>query len=245
MTVLVTMAGMGSRFRNHGYQVPKHMIRARGKTLFEWSIESLKNFHEHHIVFACLVDHDVDWIKRMASNFGFPEVTVVTRPSLSLGQAQTAYDALYKVDLNETLWIYNIDTYIENGLFPLDIEGCQGCAHVFRSNNPGMSYVRFDESGQVAEIAEKKVISNWATVGVYGFESADLYRELYQVSYEARSINEVCGERYVAPMYQLLLNLGGGVSAPKLDASYVHVLGTPKEVLDFDPLTRPPCGALV
>ena len=41
---VITMAGLGSRFRKVGYNVPKFMIEAKGKTLFEWSMESLKNF---------------------------------------------------------------------------------------------------------------------------------------------------------------------------------------------------------
>ena len=44
MTIVITMAGLGSRFRKAGYNVPKYMIEAHGKTLFEWSMESLKGF---------------------------------------------------------------------------------------------------------------------------------------------------------------------------------------------------------
>ena len=42
ITVIITMAGLGTRFRKAGYQVPKYMIEAKGKTLFEWSLDSLK-----------------------------------------------------------------------------------------------------------------------------------------------------------------------------------------------------------
>ena len=34
MTIVITMAGLGSRFRKAGYQVPKYMIEAHEKTLF-------------------------------------------------------------------------------------------------------------------------------------------------------------------------------------------------------------------
>ena len=39
--VVITMGGLGSRFRKAGYTVPKYMIEAKGKTLFEWSMISL------------------------------------------------------------------------------------------------------------------------------------------------------------------------------------------------------------
>lgn len=243
MTVIVTMAGAGSRFRSQGYEVPKHMIRARGKTLFEWSLDSLRAFFGQHFVFACLAEHDSSWIKAQAMSLGIASATVVPRAALSAGQSQTAYDVLDHSSGDEAVWIYNIDTYIEKGLSPDDITGHQGCVHVFESQNPGMSFVRYDVAGRVVELAEKKVISNWATVGVYGFSSAALYRQLYEQAYHSAKVKEVGGERYVAPMYQLLLEAGQSVSAPQLERSAVHILGTPQEVLEFDPMIKPPFGS--
>jgi NDP-sugar pyrophosphorylase family protein len=237
------MAGAGSRFRSQGYEVPKHMIRARGKTLFEWSLESLREFFSQHFIFACLAEHDVSWIEQQADAMGINKLSVVPRAALSLGQAQTAYDVLDKLDADDAVWIYNIDTYIEHGLAPSDMDGHQGCVHVFESCNPGMSFVRYDDAGRVIELAEKKVISHWATVGVYGFASAALYRQLYEQAYHSGGVDEVGGERYVAPMYHLLLQDGGQVCAPKLNQAAVHILGTPNEVLQFDPFVLPPFGA--
>ena len=174
---------------------------------------------------------------------GFRHVTVKPRPKISLGQAQTAYDGLDQAAANEEAWICNIDTYIERGLLPSDMAGHLGCVHVFESCNPGMSFVRYDDQGRVVELVEKKVISQWATVGVYGFASAALYRGLYDEAYHAGGVEEVGGERYVAPMYQLLLRQGKSVCAPKLDLPAVHVLGTPLEVQAFDPMVKPPFGA--
>lgn len=240
MTVIVTMAGAGSRFRLLGYETPKYMIRARGKTLFEWSMTSLQKFFDQKFIFACLDEHDADWIKQSAITLGINYFEVAPRPSISLGQAQTAYDVIGRADSNEHLWIFNIDTYIEEGLSPSDILGYQGCVHVFESTNPGMSFVRYNKNQEVVELAEKKVISNWATVGVYGFEGANLYSQLYQQAYLAGSVQEIGGERYIAPMYQLLLGVGGRISAPKLVSSAVHILGTPQEVVSFDPMAKPP-----
>ena len=46
MTILITMAGLGTRFREAGYTVPKYQIEAKGKTLFAWSMESLAGFQD-------------------------------------------------------------------------------------------------------------------------------------------------------------------------------------------------------
>lgn len=242
MTVLVTMAGSGSRFRIQGYEVPKFMIRAKGKTLFEWSMSSLRNFFDQHFIFACLEEHDSKRILEMAAEIGIGNATIQSRSQVSLGQAQTAYDVLGHANRDDPLWIYNIDTYIEEGITPTDIFGYQGCVHVFESRNSAMSFVRYDDSGRVVQIVEKKVISQWATVGVYGFESATLYGEIYKEVYQSVFKNEVNGERYVAPMYDRILRLGGSINSPRLSHSSVHVLGTPQELLDFDPDALPPTG---
>ena len=34
MTIVITMAGLGSRFRKAGYTVPKYQIEVNGHTLF-------------------------------------------------------------------------------------------------------------------------------------------------------------------------------------------------------------------
>ena len=36
------------------------------------------------------------------------------------------------------------------------------------ATHPKWSFVRLDESGMIAEVKEKEVISNTATIGVYG-----------------------------------------------------------------------------
>jgi NDP-sugar pyrophosphorylase family protein len=208
-------------------------------------MESLRDFSDHQIVFACLDEHDLDLILRNTKAMGFQQITIAPRPRLSLGQAQTAYDVMSKVNPHEAIWIYNIDTFIKRGISPKDIDGYQGCVHVFHSTSPSMSFVRFSDDGQVVELAEKKVISDWATVGIYGFESSLLYQQLYESSYHDRQVQEVSGERYIAPMYQFLLNSGGKVCAPKLDHSAVSILGTPQEVVDFDSTVKPPFGSVV
>ena len=40
VNVIITMGGIGSRFAKVGYNLPKYMIEAKGKTLFEWSLDS-------------------------------------------------------------------------------------------------------------------------------------------------------------------------------------------------------------
>lgn len=245
MTVLITMAGLGSRFAAQGYTCPKYQIMANGRSLFDWSMLSMQAFFGERFVFACLQSQDVAWLRDAAQAVGIRDAVCVPRAELSRGQAETAFDALPDVDPLSPLWIYNIDTYVTQGMSPGDLCSADGCLHVFESTDPGMSFVRYDTDGGVAEIAEKRVISRWATVGLYGFSSARAFADLYLDAYERQQVQVVGGERYVAPIYDLMLARGQRVIAPKLSSDAVHILGTPAQVLAFDPLAVPPKGRCV
>jgi len=244
MTVIVTMAGMGSRFAEAGYTVPKYRIMARGRSLLEWSMDSLQAFTDEPFIFACLESENPEWIQATAQICGVRTSRIVTRRSLSGGQAETAYDVLSHAEPESPLWIFNIDTHITPmSMRPGDINGAAGCLHVVQSTEPNMSFVRYGSQGEVIEVAEKRRISTWASVGMYGFRSSQLYRSLYEDAYHAKRIPTVRDERYIAPMYELLLRRGEDVLAPRLRESHVQVLGTPSQVITFDRAALPPTGS--
>jgi len=60
LTIIITMAGMGSRFRKAGYTVPKFMIEAKGRTLFEWSMDSLADYNPHVGKYVFIVQRQDD-----------------------------------------------------------------------------------------------------------------------------------------------------------------------------------------
>jgi dTDP-glucose pyrophosphorylase len=243
MTVMITMAGLGSRFKEKGYVPPKFRILARGRTLMDWSLSSLQAFFEQRFIFACLDQEEAEWIRSTAAASGITDVVIAKRPSVSRGQAETAFDALTHAEARQPLWIYNIDTCVSPNLMrPQDLGTAAGCIPVFDCSQPNMSFVRYGSGDEVVEVAEKQPISSWATVGLYGFRSAARFAELYQEAYERGRIPMTQGERYVAPLYELMLLAGERVVAPRLATKDVHILGTPAEVLAFDPAAQPPFG---
>lgn len=243
MTVLITMAGLGSRFKEKGYLPPKFRIMARGRTLMDWSLLSLQAFFAERFIFACLEEEDGDWIRSAAAVLGIAEVVIAKRSGVSRGQAETAFDALVHVDSRDPLWIYNIDTFVRpNAMRPQDLGTAAGCIPVFHCSEPNMSFVRYGSSNDVIDIAEKRPISSWATVGLYGFGSAASFASYYEQAYERGRIQLSHGERYVAPIYGLMLAHGERVVAPRLEVSDVTILGTPAQVLTFDSAAQPPFG---
>lgn len=114
MTIVITMAGLGSRFRKAGYTVPKYMIEAHGKTLFEWSMESLSGFdlEKNTCIFIVRKEDDASaFIHDTCKKLGIADVKVIELDYLTDGQATTAMLASKEWEKNDSLMIYNIATW--------------------------------------------------------------------------------------------------------------------------------------
>lgn len=233
MNVVITMAGLGSRFRKAGYNQPKYMIEVKGRTLFEWSMESLYDFKdEHHIFIVRREDQAESFIRQMCAKMGLVRLTIVELDELTSGQAETAMLAAPFWDEEAPLFVYNIDTYVERGgLLQRFLRG-DGFIPCFTAPGDHWSFVRLDEAGKAAEVREKNRISDHCSIGAYYFCSCRLYTALYKKLYEKQGHMEK-GERYIAPLYNLLIEEGREVYIQDILPEYVHVLGTPEEVESF------------
>lgn len=235
--VVITMGGLGSRFRKMGYTVPKYMIEAKGKTLFEWSMISLEGYAPdvERYIFIAMRDENVDvesFINAQCAQMNLPEYHVILLDYLTDGQATTASLAEKYWNPDNALLIYNIDTYVESGeMHSAELKG-DGFIPCFQAEGDHWSFVRLDESGKVVEIKEKKRISNYCTLGAYYFKTCQLYKDLYD-EYYSKTQELVNGEKYVAPLYDYLLSKGGEIYISDIAPERVHVLGTPEELQAF------------
>ncbi len=235
--IVITMGGLGSRFREAGYTVPKYMIEAKGKTLFEWSLISLEGYKRDvdKYVFIAMKDETVDvegFILKQCEAFGINNFKVILLDYLTDGQATTAMLASKYWDKDHALLIYNIDTYVEAGEMNSSQLKGDGFIPCFKAEGDHWSFVRLDESGKVVEIKEKKRISDHCTLGAYYFKTCKLYEDLYD-EYYTKDVELVNGEKYVAPLYDYLLTKGGEIYICDIEPERVHVLGTPKELDAF------------
>lgn len=235
MTVIITMAGLGSRFRKVGYNCPKYMIEAKGKSLFEWSLDSLVGYNEHVSKYVFVVreqDRSADFIVRQCAKYGISNVDIVELDRITDGQATTCMLAIPYCIANEAIMVYNIDTYVEP--FEMKYEDISGDGHIpcFHAEGDHWSFAKLDEAGKVVEVREKVRISDNCTLGAYYFSSAKLFKELYEEFYADDSRMEK-NEKYIAPLYNYMIEKGMSVTISIVDAKKVHVLGTPEELQVF------------
>ncbi|UZD42477.1 glycosyltransferase family 2 protein [Selenomonas sputigena] len=233
MNIVITMGGLGSRFKKAGYNVPKYAIEAKGKTLFAWSMLSLKSFWDYSFIFLVRKeDEATPFIQKECKMLGI-QSTIIEIEKLTRGQAETAMLAESVWDENAPLLIYNIDTYVKPGCMTPGVFHGDGFIPCFNAEGTHWSFVRLDAAtGKATEVREKKRISDNCTIGAYYFLSAALYREVYQNVYEREGSLED-GERYVAPMYNYMVEHGKNVYIQNISSECVHVLGTPEELQDF------------
>lgn len=235
--VVITMGGLGSRFRKMGYAVPKYMIEAKGKTLFEWSLISLEGYKEEvsTYVFIAMKDETCDvegFITRKCEELHIKDYHIILLDYLTDGQATTAMKASEYWNPEHALLIYNIDTYVEAGAMnSKELKG-DGFIPCFRAEGDHWSFVRLDEAGRVVEIKEKQRISEHCTLGAYYFKTCALYADLYNEYYTKDAVL-VNGEKYVAPLYDYLLSKNGEIYISDVPVELVHVLGTPEELQAF------------
>lgn len=234
MNIIITMGGLGTRLRQAGYTIPKYMIQAKEKTLFEWSLDSLRGYEtitEQYIFVVRSQDHAKPFIMQQCKKRGLDCVRIIEIEELTDGQASTAMIGITHADAQTPVMIYNIDTYVEPYILRAeDIRG-DGYLPCFTAPGDHWSFVRTDRNGRAVEIQEKKRISDYCTLGAYYFASAQLYQQIYNEYYAAGPVQET--EKYVAPLYNCMIQNGMEVRISMVPQETVHVLGTPEELACF------------
>ena len=239
-TIVITMAGRGSRFKKVGIETPKYLVKIDGTTMFEYALRSLSDLNDDRFVFVTRADHNTDdVVANHCDQVGIDDFETVEVPEVTDGQASTAMAADEYVADTDTVAIYNIDTYVEKGQLERDRLGSDHCIPVFSPAGDRWSFVETDENGGVMRVTEKERVSDMATVGFYQFSSWRRFREAYENA--GADIEGQYDETYVAPFYNWLLKNGDRIDVVRLDTDAVHVLGTPEDLAQFYPAFEAEC----
>ncbi len=234
MQIVITMAGLGTRFKKAGYPMPKYEITAHGRSLFAWSMESLRDFFSRDCDCYFIVRKEDDassFIKSEISAFtgSGKGIHVIELDHMTDGQATTAMLASKYWKKDDELLIYNIDTYVKAGSMRYDDISGDGFIPCFNAPGDHWSFVLLGKNGDATEVREKERISDNCTLGAYYFRSCELYENLYNTYYK-EDANMEKGEKYVAPLYNHMIRQNMKVRISLIDSKDVHVLGTPEEL---------------
>ena len=236
LNIVIPMAGRGSRFAEAGYKDPKPLIPVHGKPMIQVVVENLMPKYEHRFIFICQNQHIKDYdlvpkLKSMAKN-----VEIIGIDGITEGQVCTVLKAKHLIDNDEPLMTANSDQYIDfdinDYLSVMDDKNLDGLIMTMKADDPKWSYAKTDKDGFVVETAEKKVISENATVGIFNFRCGkDLVRSAEQMIADNIRVNN---EFYTCPCYNYLIREGKKIGIYGIGEEYkgMYGLGIPND-LDF------------
>lgn len=234
MNFIIPMAGRGERFKKAGFELPKMLIEAHGKTLLEWSVDSLPLELCSNLIFIGLKEHKEEYGLEdvIVSKYATYNPKFIWLDSVTRGQAETVVKAESLCDFGTDLLIFNIDTmFNSSSLKEILLDGSfDGVLGAFHSNEPRFSYARLDSNGIVVETAEKVVISDYALTGLYHFKNCHDFFEVTTQHIEKNILSG--GEFYIAPMYNELINKGSKFTVDVCSSHWI--LGTPDELRYFE-----------
>ena len=231
LNIVIPMAGLGSRFRDAGYSVPKPLIEVLGRPMYAWAAESLPLAQSSQLIFILLKSQpEFPELERdIHERYRAYHPVVLSVPELTAGQSMTVLRAKELINREEPLLIHNADT-----AFTVDPgwvaqawqEPCDGALLVFPSTESRWSFSRTNLEGWVEEVREKKVISPWATTGTYWFRRGSDFVRAAEM--QRNSERREASEFYVGPLYNDLIAAGARVKNYPIDQLFC--LGTPEDL---------------
>lgn len=234
INIVIPMAGEGKRFRDAGYTVPKPFIGIKGKTMLEWSLESL---HMNGARFILIVrsSHLLGYEKVMGDIQKKYSCVVIPIDKLTEGMASSVLLAGDYINNEDQLLVGACDQTVDVPIpvFCKDAKSrnLAGSLMTFYSRHPKWSYAKVDEQGFVLETKEKSPISTHANVGLYYFmRGKDFVHSARRMIEKNDRMNN---EFYVAPVYNYMIQEGAKIGIYEIKESQMHGLGTPEDVQAF------------
>lgn len=231
LNVLIPMAGAGSRFANAGYTFPKPLVEVKGKPMIQVVVENINI--EAQYTFIVQKAHYDFYNMQYLLNLLAPNCNIVQVDGLTEGAACTTLLAKQFIDSDRPLLIANSDQFVEwsssECLYAFSADGVDGGIVTFKASHPKWSYAKLGEDGFVAAVAEKRPISETATVGIYYWKcGSDYVRFAEQMIKKDIRTN---GEFYVCPVFNEAIAAGKKIRAKEV--SKMWGIGTPEDLNYF------------
>lgn len=231
LNVLVPMAGAGSRFAQQGYTFPKPLIEVNGKPMIQLVVENLNI--EAHYIFIVQEEHYIKYNLKYLLNLIAPGCDIIQINGITEGAACSTLLAKEYINNDAPLVMANSDQYIEwnsnECMYAFTADEIDGGIVTFEASHPKWSYAKVGLDGFVSEVAEKKVISNEATVGVYYWKHGSDY-----VKYAEEMIEKnirVNNEFYVCPVFNQAIEDNKKIKVKRVTKMWG--IGTPEDLDHF------------
>lgn len=231
LNVLIPMAGAGSRFSEAGYTFPKPLIEVNGKPMIQVVVENLNI--EANYIFIVQKEHYQKYNLKYMLELIAPGCKIVQTEGITEGAACTTLLAKQHINNDSPLIIANSDQFVEwnsnECMYSFKNSSIDGGILTFKATHPKWSYAKINDDGLVSEVAEKKVISDNATVGIYYWKHGKDYVKYAEqmIKKDIRTNNEF----YVCPVFNEAIQDGKKIKVQNVRE--MLGLGTPEDLETF------------
>ena len=231
MNIIIPIGGIGQRFKDEGYDLPKPLISALGKPMIYHVIGSLylEPTDTIHIVYH---NHLKEFNFETLIKFYFPKINIkfISLDYLTKGAAETVLRGLEtftEEELNDNVLLLDCDTFYNDDIVAgYKSAPIKNTIFYFNSTdpNPIYSYINLDGI-TVTNIKEKVKISDNANTGAYGFENS---RELKQYCTKVLDLDK---EVYISCVYEEMLKDNKTIIGGKIES--FNCVGTPLQLKTY------------
>lgn len=245
-TILVPMAGLGSRFAREGFALPKPFLDVAGKMMIERVLDGLAAPDSRYVLVIqerFRAEHP-ERLARLERDYG-ARFASVARPTL--GAACTCLAAFEEIDPDAPLLVSDSDTVVDNAALkaflaaaeattrggpdrPEESDAGGGCLMTFASREPCYSYAELDSGGRVTGVREKEPVSDQAICGLYHFRRG---LDFLRAAIDQQIYGDMArGEYYLSGVYNHLIRRGGRVATFPVAEQAIRCLGTPAQLAE-------------
>ena len=236
LNIVIPLAGEGLSFQKAGYSFAKPLIDISGRPMIQAIIENISPKVGHKFILICREDHFEKYaLYQIFSNATHDNYECIRLSSPTKGAACTVLTAVDYINNDDELIIANADQLIKGGIEPFvkfaRTGKLDGAIMTFNSSHPRWSYALADKNGNVMQVAEKRVISENATCGIYYFAKGSLFVEAAgkMIEKDVRFNDEF----YVSPAYNELILSGKKIKIYPVKVDQMQSLGTPEDLREY------------
>ena len=232
INVIIPMAGEGRRFKEAGFKKPKPLIKVFNKTLIEIAIETLgiKNANLYFVARKYKNKNYNKQLKKILLQYTDIKKIIYLKKKTS-GAVETLLK-VRNISQNIPLLTANCDQYLDwspdKFLKLMKKKNYDGGVVTYKSRNKKNSFAKVNNN-LVVKIAEKKVISNNALIGIHYWKKTN-----YFFSSAKKLIKEIKSKRlntepYVSETYNFLLEKKMKIAGYLLKPKNYFLIGIPKD----------------
>jgi len=227
MNILIPAAGLGTRFIDSKYKLPKPNILVNGLPMLVAAAKSLR-FIGTYIFVIRENEYRESLAKHIFQNFPLVKVAVIDFDTDGAAETALIAEDLIK---DKELILTNCDQIMDNDWNPdiaiKQLRKYDGGVVTVDSSDSKHSYAAI-ENNLVRKIEEKNIISDKALTGLHywknGTDFIDSAKDLMSKDY--RTLNEF----YIGPTYNVLIGQNKKIGFHNIPNNQIHFIGTPEDL---------------